>query len=112
MTQAHVEPPPILLIRESHDGKSDKYFMNLKLRRDPTSSTSDLYDFRMSLFDNGDLEEFFLLFCNFNTTLATSGMMDTGAKIQYLHMLVRGEVLGQFDSLSDNVESSETLNVE
>ena len=41
-------------------GQSEKYFVGLKLRRDPTSSTSDLYDFNMSLFDNGDPEDFFV----------------------------------------------------
>ena len=58
MTQPHLDPPLIPLIKEKHDGKSDKYFVKLKLRRDPTSPTSDLCEFKMSLFDNVDLEEF------------------------------------------------------
>ena len=66
----------------------------------------------MALFDNGNMEEFLLFVSNFNMNIEASGTLVTGANIQYLHMLVRGEVLGQFDSLSDNVESSETLNVE
>ena len=41
-----------------YNGKLDKDFVNLKLHRDPTSSTLDLYEFRMSLFENGDPEEF------------------------------------------------------
>ena len=60
MTQPNVEPPPIPQIKLNHDGKSDKYFVELKLRRDPTSSTEDLYDFKMSLFENGNPEEFFV----------------------------------------------------
>ena len=60
MIQVHVKPPPIPLIIGKYDGKSEKYFVGLKLRRDPTSSTSDLYDFNMSLFDNGDPEDFFV----------------------------------------------------
>ena len=51
--QPHIEPPPITLVKEKHDGKSDKYFVKPKLCRDPTSSTSDLYESIMSLFDNG-----------------------------------------------------------
>ena len=58
MTLTHMEPPPITLVKEKHDGRSDKDFMKLKLRRDPTSSTLDLYEFKMPLFDNGDPEEF------------------------------------------------------
>ena len=59
MTHPHVEPPPITIIKETHDGKSEKYFVKLKLRRDPASSTSDIYKFKMSLFGNGEPEEFF-----------------------------------------------------
>ena len=62
MTQPHVEPPPIPLSKENHDGKSEKYFVKLKLRRDPTSPTSDIYEFKMYLFDNGDFLSFYCLF--------------------------------------------------
>ena len=58
MTHPQVEPPPIPLIKEKHDGKSDKYFVKLKLHRDPTLPTSDLYEFKMYLFENGESEEF------------------------------------------------------
>ena len=54
MTHPHVEPPPILLIKETHDGKLDEYFLKLKLYRDLTSYTPDLHEFKMSLFENGD----------------------------------------------------------
>ena len=57
---------------------------------DPTSATSDLYDFKMYLFDNGDPEEFLLFMQNFNTTLAASETLMTGAKIQYFCNIVRG----------------------
>ena len=65
MTQPHVDPPPIPLIKEKHYGNSDKYFVKGKLCRDPTSTTLDLYEFKMSLFDNGEPEEFFLFVSNF-----------------------------------------------
>ena len=58
MIQPHIYPPLIPLIREDNDGKSDKYFVKLKLRRDPTSSTSELYEVKISLFENGEPEEF------------------------------------------------------
>ena len=53
MTQAHVKIPPIPLIKGTYDGNTEKYFLKLKARRYPTSSTSDFYEFRMYLFDNG-----------------------------------------------------------
>ena len=112
MTQSNVETPPIPLIKETYDGKSDKDFVKLELCRYPTSSMSDLYDFRVSLFDNGNPEEFFWLVHNFKTTLAASGTPKTGVNIQYLHSLVLIEALYQFYLLAADVESTETLNLE
>ena len=82
------------------------------MRRDPTSSTLELYDFRISLFENGEREEFLLFLSNFNTNLTSSGRMDTGVNIQYLRTLVHGEAFHHFDLLCDYVEMTETLNVE
>ena len=62
MTQPHIDPPPITLIKEKHDSKSDKCFVKLKLCRYPISPTSDLYEFKMSLFENFDPEEFLFAF--------------------------------------------------
>ena len=45
-------------------------------------------------------------------TNAKSGTLDTGANIQYLCTLVRGEALRHFDSFSDDVERTETLTAE
>ena len=67
--------PPIPLIKENNNGNSDKYFVKIKLRREPMSTTSDRYEFKMSLFDNGNPEEILLFVHNFNTTLAASGTL-------------------------------------
>ena len=48
---------------------------------DPTLFTSDLYEFKMYLFENGDPEVFLLLVRNFNMNLAASGTLETGAKV-------------------------------
>ena len=66
----------------------------------------------MSLFDNGDPEEFFFVFCNFNTTLAASGTLEVGAKYQRLCSLVHKEALRQIDLLYADVKCAETLNVD
>ena len=105
MNHPHVEPQLIPLIIETHDGKSDKDFSKLRLCRDPSSSTTDLYEFKMSLFDNGETEKFLLFVCNFNMTLAASGTLEAGAKVKYLITIVRGEAFLQFDLLSDDVGS-------
>ena len=77
---AHVEPSPIPLIKELSTGKSDGDYVKLKLRRDPTSSMSDLYEFRMSLFFHGEPEEFLLFVWNFQMTLAATVTVETEAK--------------------------------
>ena len=102
MNQSHVYPLPFLLIKFNHDGKSDKTIVKIKLRRDPTLPTSDLYELKMSFFENGDPEEFFFVL-NFNMTLAASGTLEAGAKYQYICTLVCGEALRQFDLLSAEV---------
>ena len=85
---SHVEPPLILLTRETCNGKSEEAFVKLKLPRDPKSSTSDLYAVNIYFFDNGKPEEFMLFIRNFNTTIAVIGMLHMDVKIRYLCMLV------------------------
>ena len=69
VVEHHMELPPIPLIKSKHDDKLDKDFVKLKLRRDPTPEKSDLYEFKMALFNNGNPEEFLLFVCNFNMTI-------------------------------------------
>ena len=66
----------------------------------------------MSLFDNGDPEDFLLFIRNFNMTLAASGSLEAGAKYQYLCILVREEALCLFYSFSVDVGGTEILNID
>ena len=52
----HGEPPPIPLVEGKFYSNSDKNIVKMKAHRNPTSITSGLYDFRMSLFENGKPE--------------------------------------------------------
>ena len=76
------------------------------MRRDPTSITSDLYDFKMYLFDHGKPEEFLLFIRNFRKTLAETWTLEMDARVNYICKLVSGEELCQFDLLSDVVENT------
>ena len=62
---AHVGPPLVPLVKEISTGKSDGNYVTLKLCRDTTSITSNLYEFRMSLFGHGDPGKFILFVQNF-----------------------------------------------
>ena len=89
MTHPHVESPHIPLNKEKHNCKLEKYSVKLKLRRDPAFPTSDLYEFKIYLLENGELEKFFLFVRDFNANITASGMLEAGANYQYLHTLVR-----------------------
>ena len=52
---------PIPLVKVKYDGKSEKYLVKLKFCRGLMSSTSDIYEFRMYLIDNGEPEEHFFV---------------------------------------------------
>ena len=52
-----MEPPLTPLTKSKHVDKSDKAYIKLKLRRDPMSSSSDLYEFKIDFFGNGDPED-------------------------------------------------------
>ena len=73
------------------------------------SSTLELYEFRMSLFDHGKPEEFVLFVQSFQMNLAAIGMLETEAKVNYLCKLVCGGALCQFDLLYADVENTDTF---
>ena len=111
-TEQPMEPTPTPFTKIKHDDKSDRDFVKLKLHRDPMSNKSELYEFKISLFDNGNTEEVLLFVCTFNMNLETTGTPETATKVQYFRTLVCGEALCQFDSLSTYMESANPLTVE
>ena len=76
------------------------------------SEKADLYEFKMALFDNGDPEDFLLFVRNLNMNLEASGTLATYAKFQYLHTLVRGKSLRQFEFLFSEGEGTDLLKLE
>ena len=104
--QVQVETHHIQLIKSMKDDKSDKDFVKIKFRGDPSLEKSDLYEFKMALFYNRDPEEFLLFILNFNKNIEASITLKAGANIQHLRTLVRGEQLNQCDVLSAEVESA------
>ena len=100
----HVEPPQITLTKSNKNDISDKYFVKIKLLRDPTSGKSDLYEFKMHFFDNSEPEKFLLFVRNFIMTLKASRTFKSDPKIHYLRTLLQGEALRQFDTSSAEVK--------
>ena len=112
MTQAHVEPLPTLSIKSKLNNKSDTYFVRKTVCRDTTSEKLNIYEFNMDLFDDGKTEEFLLFVSNFKTSLAAAEKLATGAKTQQICYIVSGEAINNLESLSDDVEGTNTLTVE
>ena len=54
------------------------------------SIMSDLYDFKMYVFDHGEPEKFLLFIGNFNITLVVTETLEMDVKINYLCTLVCG----------------------
>ena len=75
------------------------------------SGKSDLYEFKMIFFENGDLEEFLLFVRNFQMTLEDSGALAASAKMQYIFTLLHGGALRQLDILSVEVGNTTTTHL-
>ena len=65
----------------------------------------------MALIDNGKPEEFLLFVRNFKMTLEASGTLDASAKLHCIYTLLRGEALHKFDTLCDQVRSTNITNL-
>ena len=99
---SRVEPTLIPLIKEMFTGNPYGGYVKLKLSRDLTYGTSELYEIRMSLFDHGYSEEF-------QMTIAVTGTIETKVTVQYLCTLFRGEALRQFDLVPSDAKNIEIL---
>ena len=73
---------------------------------DLMSSKSDLYGFKMALFDNGDPEGFLLFVMNFQMILKASRILASGMKIKYLRMLLHVKALFHINVLYSKVIST------
>ena len=106
-----MDPYHIPLIKSKNDTKAKTDSVKNKLHRYPTSEESDVYEFKMALFDNGYPEEFLLFMRNFKMTLEASGTLAASANLQYLRTILCGEALRQFDNLCVQVGSTTTTHL-
>ena len=106
----HMNPPPVIITKSNNDDKLYRYYVKIKLRRDPKSQKLDPYEFKIVLFFNVNPEGFLLFITNFDMIIKALETIFTGAKIQSLFTLVNVEVLPQFDTLSDESGSTTSEN--
>ena len=97
--QAHIEPPPIPLIKvEVHDDRT-AHIIKVKMRRNPSSEASETYNVIMNMFDVGQLNEFLSLFRNFKIAIDGNGTTTPSVHINYLRMMLGRNVLRDFNKL-------------
>ena len=54
--QARIEPPPITLIKLEVDDDRTTNIIKVKMRRNPSSAASEMYNVNMNTFDDGQPE--------------------------------------------------------
>ena len=71
--QLHIEPPYILLIKRDLERELENNFNIVNLCRNPTSYTSDFYEYKIALFKNEEPERFLQFLRNFVKSIEISG---------------------------------------
>ena len=67
------------------------------MRQKLYSSTSETYKLKMTTFENEQPEDFLMLMNNFKTAIEGTGTISVAGRINYLHTMLRGEALKEFD---------------
>ena len=80
------------------------------MHRDPTSENSDLYEFKIALFDKGGLEELLLFVKNYKMMLEDLETLPVNMKLHYIFTILCSEALFKFNTLSTQVGSITTTN--
>ena len=103
--------PQFHSLKINNNDKFENYCIKINLRRYLKSKNLDLYELKISLFGNSDLEEFLLFVSNLNITIEASVTITPGENIKYLCKLICGEALLQFDTLYYEVGSNTPENL-
>ena len=67
------------------------------MRRNLFSADSETYMLKMATLKNVQPYEFLMLLKNFNTNIDVTGTTTVARRIVYLRMMLRGDVLREFD---------------
>ena len=104
--QARIEPPPIPFENSKEEIEHKSHIVKVSMRHNPTSLGSEIYKFKMTIFENDQTEELLQFLKNFKK--AVNGTCNTAVigRIYYLQILIRGEVLREFDILSRKKNST------
>ena len=105
--QIYVDPPHIPLIKSKLDTNLEKYSFKIKLCRNATPQKSDVYEFIMSIVDNGYPEDFLIL-KKLQYDAQIVGNSDSRCKHQYLRTSLWGKGLREFETIFDHIRNTTT----
>ena len=89
--QAWIKPPPITLVKREPDEFNNYDIINIKMRRNPSDASSEMYELKIVTFDHKQPEELLQLVKNFKREVDETGTTTESEKINYLLTLLRGE---------------------
>ena len=79
-------------------------------RKNPTSATSDIYRYKMALFENGQLDEFLLFVQYLQNTIDTIRVKLAAENIQYMRKLLCEKGLCEFETPSGTTSFTTNVN--
>ena len=80
--QINVDPPLTPLLKNKLDLNTERDYEKNKLGRESISEKLGMYEFKMAVFQNGDLEKFILFVQNFKVILEASVTLTEDLKLQ------------------------------
>ena len=104
--QARIETPPIPLIKATSEKVKECNIIKIKMLQDPAPATSETYKLKFQTFENGKPEEFLQIMKELDTTTDGKGTTPATGKIKFLHTMLQGEALREFDVIASQVGST------
>ena len=88
--QARINPPPIPLKRAAPETVKECDIIKINIWWDPASATSETYEMKLAVLENGKPEEFLKIMDKFKTAIDVTGTASTVGEINYLRTLICG----------------------
>ena len=100
--QASIDTPTTPMTTVEEEENKARNIIKNKVCRNPVSAASENYKLKMATFDNGQPEKFLVLTRNSNIEINGTGTITVAGQINYLHMMLPGDYLWEFDKLASH----------
>ena len=85
--QARIDPSPTPLIKVTNGKTEETDIINIMMRQDPASATSETYDLKVQTFEYVKPEEFLQMVKDFETGIDGTAITSATGKIQFLRTM-------------------------